>query len=168
MNSKIARATKPWALCASICDSDSSNPSIQIYIVFSLPCCYAINYEISFVVPMWPWVLSWALFCCLKKDFWPQSHDATVRILFHTKTKVNMCTSIFETSPHKWLKLFATKDLNSRWNITEESYNPVKDTGLIPYTIKRHVPSVNFWIAKHGYPVMPWSRVHHNKREVAQ
>jgi len=31
----------------------------------------------------------------------------------------------FETSPHKWLKLFATKGLNSRLNITDESYNPL-------------------------------------------
>jgi len=101
---------------------------------------------------MWPWVLSWALFCCLKNDFWPQSHDATGRILFHIKIKVSMCTPVFETPSHKWLKLFATKDLNSRWNITDESYNPVKDMALIPYTIKRHVPSSKFLNCKTRLP----------------
>lgn len=131
-------------------------------------CFYVMDYEILFVVPMWPWLLTWALFCCLKKDFWPQSHDTTSRIIFRIKIKVHMCTPVFETSPHNWLKLFATKDLNSRLNITDESYNPRNDTGLVPYSITRHVPSVNFWTAKHGNPVMTWSRVHHNKRKVAQ
>jgi len=84
-------------------------PSTQIYILFSMPCCYAMDYGILFVVPIWPWLLSWALFCCLKKVFWTQSHDATGKILFHVKIKVNMCTPVFETSPYKWLKLFVTK-----------------------------------------------------------
>lgn len=138
-------------------------PSTRIYIALGMPCCYAMDYEILFLVPMWPWLLTWELFCSLKKDVLPQSHDATGRIIFRIKIKVNMCTPVFEISSHNWLNLFATRDLNSRLNITDESYNPGNDI-----TITRHVPSVNFWIAKHGNPAMPWSNVHHNKRKVTQ